>query len=150
MPIGTPLIDTGTLNKVRGSIVIPNYPNLNVTASFLGKDGISTALEGNVTEVVEVMCGIVPSPNVYQMVTATVHLLKTQALAAAYRAQVSNISLIGPFNIISDATEFADYNVLNGSIGSIREISMNGTDPGYVLTLRGYVIINNNLWSLTG
>ena len=47
--MANPLINPGNINRVRGSIVIPAHTNLNVTAAYLGKDGISVAPEGDVT-----------------------------------------------------------------------------------------------------
>lgn len=41
-----PLIPQGTLNRVRASVVWPSFPNLNVTASYLGRMGIRLSLDG--------------------------------------------------------------------------------------------------------
>ena len=42
-------VQQGTLNRLRGSLTIPDLPELNVTAPFLGKEGIAMSFEGNST-----------------------------------------------------------------------------------------------------
>lgn len=142
-----PMIPQGTLNRVRGSIVIPDFPSLNVTASYLGRGGISMAKEGAATLQLPQMTGTVTSPEPYQLVNVTVNLLRTQSIAAAYEAQLALLSVIGQFNVIPDAVTLPTYTVYNGSIGGLREMSFGGEDAGYVITLQGYIIINNNLFN---
>lgn len=143
------MIAQGTLNRVRGSIVIPGFPSLNVTASYLGRAGISMAKEGAATLQLPQMTGTVTSAEPYQMVNVSVNLLKTQGLAAAYEAQMALSSVLGQFNVIPDAATLPTYTVYNGSIGGTRELNFAGEDAGYVITLQGYIIINNNLFNLT-
>jgi len=145
---GNPLIDQGTLNRIRGAVQIPGFPSLNVTAPYLGKAGISMTLEGQTTEFIDTLTGAVTSPNVYQQTSVVVNLLKTQNLAALYKSQMETFSLIGTFTVIPDATTLPNYTLMNGAIMSLRDMPMNGEDAGFVITLRGYYIINNQLFSL--
>lgn len=143
-----PLVVQGTLNRLRGSITIANFPQLNVTAPYLGKAGISLSLDGDTTLFLPTMTGAVTSPEPYMMATVTINLLKTQALASAYKAQMEATSLIGDFTVRADTSALPDYYMTNGAIQSVRELSFAGEDAGYMVALRAYYILNNNLWNL--
>ncbi len=143
-----PLIAQGTLNRIRASVMVANYPALNVTSGYLGKAGISLALQGDATAVYDTMTGIVNSPEPYRRVEITLHLLKTQALSGAWVAQEQATSLLGTVNIYPDSSVFPTYNILNASIGTVRELSYAGDDPVYAVTLFGIWIINNNLFNI--
>lgn len=143
-----PQVAQGTLNRVRGSVVVPDFPELNVTAAFLGRAGISMGRDGDATQQIGTLTGTVNSPEAYQMVTVTVNLLKTQALPAQYEARIGALSVIGDITVITDAITLPNYTVVNASIQNVRELSFSGEDAGYVVTIRGYIIINNDLWNL--
>lgn len=147
--VGNPLVDQGTLNRIRGSIVVSDLPELNVTAPFLGKAGISLSLEGETTLYQGTMTGAVTSPEPYMMVAVTVNLLKTQALSALYKARMELLSTIGNVVVIPDARTLPNYAILNCAIRSIRELSFNGEDAGFGITLGGYYNINSGLFDLT-
>lgn len=144
-----PLVNQGTLNRIRGSVVIPNFANLNVTAPFLHKEGISLALDGESTTYLPTMTGATTSPEPYMMVTCTIGLLKTQSLSAQYKAQMELLSTIGPFTVYPDVSSgLPTYSIQNGSISSVREMKFNGEDNGWMVLLRGYYVINNALFGL--
>ncbi|MAF04429.1 MULTISPECIES: hypothetical protein [unclassified Herbaspirillum] len=144
-----PLIAQGTLNRLRGSVVVTDVPELNVTASYLGKAGISLSLDGDATTFIPTMTGAVTSGEPYQMVTMTINLLKTQGLANLYKQRAENLSTLGDLVITPDASTLGTYPLTNCAIGSVRELSFAGEDAGYVVTIRGYYLINNSLWDLT-
>lgn len=146
---GNPQIQQGTLNRLRGSIVIPNYPALNITSPFLGRAGISIAFEGETTTMINTMTGVVTSPMPYQMITVSAALLKTQSLAALWEAQRQTLAVIGDINVIPDTTTLPTYTFNNCAIGNIRELNFAGEDASYGLTLIGYYQINNTLWSFS-
>lgn len=143
-----PNIAQGTLNRLRGSVVVTDFPALNITAPFLGRGGISISFEGETTTFINTNTGAVTSPEPYQATTVTVNLLKTQGLAAQYEAQRQTLSTIGDITVVSDATTLPAYNITNCAILNVRELSFNGEDAGYVVTLHGYYSINNALWNL--
>jgi hypothetical protein len=145
---GNPLVSLGTLNRLRGSVVVNAIAALNVTAPFLGKDGISLALDGNTTSYIDVMVGSVTSPEPYQRASVTINLLRTQFLAGAYKARIELNSLIGDVTVYPDSTQFPTYQFSNCSIMSVAEVRMNGTDPGYRIQLGGIYAINSALWNL--
>lgn len=143
-----PLIDQGTLNRIRGSVVIPDFPTLNVTAPFLGKAGIGLGVQGESTTFINTLTGSVTSPEPYMAAVVTLHLLKTQSLAALYKARMELDARIGGLQVIPDAVGFPNYEFLNCAIASVREMSFAGDDAGFVITVRGYYNINSSLWNL--
>lgn len=145
---GNPLIDTGVLNRLRGAVVWTNFPGLNVTASFLDKEGIRLALEGEASTQHAVMAGIVQSPEPYLPISVTINLLKTQTLSDLYKSQMEANSLIGPGTVFPDvSTGLSPYQLLNMSIQSTPDLSFAGDSPRYSVVCKGYYVINNALWN---
>lgn len=142
------MIQQGTLNRLRGSANYATHPELNVTASYLGKAGITLQLEGESTDMIPAMAGVVTSPAPYMMATLVINLLKTQGLAGVYKAQMENTCLIGDFVVTSDATTLPTYYISNGAIESVKEMTFNGEDAGWAVTIKGTYYINNALWAL--
>ena len=141
-----PLVPQGTLNRLKGSILISAFPQLNITASFLGEQMIGLSFEGQATTVIPTATGTVQSPEPFQPISVTAHLLRTQSLAAQYEAQRVSSSLLGEFTVITDSTTMPNYTVRNGAIQNVRELQINGKDAGYIVLLTGYYVINNSLW----
>jgi len=144
-----PFITQGTLNRLRGSVTIPNYPELNVANGYLDKEGISIEFQGETTLQIQTLTGIVPSPEPYQMSSVTINLIKTQGLAAVYETQRLLTSLVGPVTVVTDASTMPTYTFLNCSIQSVRPLKLNGTEVSYIVMITGYYPINSTLWSLT-
>lgn len=142
-----PLIAQGTLNRLRGSVVWEGFPALNVTAPFLGKEGIRLALEGEATTFINTMTGAVTSPEPYMTVSMTLNLLKTQQLGNLYKAQMEVSSLLGAGTVRSDSAILSPYSLINCSIQSVRELDFSGADAGYVVNVKGYYNINQALWN---
>jgi hypothetical protein len=145
---GNPQIPLGTLNRLRGSIVVPANTALNVTAPYLGKEGIRLGLDGDATVYLPAMAGAVTSPEPYMMATILVHLLKTQNLASIYKQQMETMTLIGDVTITPDTAALDPYNITNCAISSVAELNFSGDDAGWNVTLRGYYLINSALWDL--
>lgn len=141
-----PLVAQGTLNRLRGSVVIPGFPELNVTAPFLGEAGIGLQLEGVTTTFINSMTGAVSSPEPYQILTCTIALLRTQGLAELYKAKIEGDARIGDFTVRVDASTLSQYPAVNGAIESLAPLQINGRDAGFGITLKGYYNINNDLW----
>jgi len=148
--MAAPLVPQGNLNRLRASLVLTDVPQLNVTSSFLGSEGISLGFEGEATTVIQTMTGQVNSPEPFQAVSVSVHLLKTQALAQAYedRRQVNTILGAGTLrpDVSANTAGLGPYTLLNLSIRNVGQLSLNGTDAGYRVVLGGYTIINNSLF----
>ncbi|MWU29142.1 hypothetical protein GP934_27470, partial [Escherichia coli] len=60
-----PMIPVGTLNRVRASVKFTSHSELNVSASFLAKEGVELSFQGNITEFLPAMTGAVQSPQPY-------------------------------------------------------------------------------------
>lgn len=143
-----PLVDQGTLNRIRGSLSWINFPGLNVTASFLGPDGIRMALEGGASTMLPTLTGVVQSPEPYMMVNVTIHLIKSQPLAALYKTRMEDLAIMGEFVVRPDVTTLPPYDFQNGALENVREMGMNGRDHEFVISIRGQYLINNQLWNL--
>lgn len=145
-----PLLSQGTLNRVRGSIIVPTYPNLNVINGNLGKMGIRLAIQGDATQFIDTMTGMVTSPEPYLPAVITVHLLRTQSLGALWRSQEeSQTSVLGQVTVVTDSVTWSEYDFVNCGITSITDMPFDGTDPGYVIGIRGTYPINAAMFNLT-
>lgn len=144
--MANPNVPQGTLNRLKGSVLVETDDSLNVTAPFLGPEGITLAFEGTATAYYPTMTGAVTSPEPYQAVTLTVNLLKTQNLAAQWEAQRQKNSLLGDVTVTTDAAPLPSYDLINCSIENVRELKFAGTDPGFIVTVRGYYPINSALF----
>lgn len=142
-------VSQGTLNRLRGSIVVTDNSDLNVTSEYLSAGGISIAPEGNVTDFINTLTGRVTSPVPYLPVTITIHLNRAQSLAATWWNQAQTNSLIGNVTVTPDVTTFPNITVLNCGITSVPAQTYTGQDPDYPIVVQGYVIVNNTLWQTT-
>lgn len=146
MAAGNPLVAQGSLNRLKASIVIPGFPELNITPSYLGREGIGLSLEGDATGIIPSMAGIVTSPEPYMIVTLSAHLLKSQSLASAYKAQMEDTTLLGDITCYTDSVTFGPYQLNNMSIQAVAPLNFSGADAGFGLMLKGYYLINASLW----
>lgn len=144
--MGNPLVDQGSLNRLRGSIVLDSLPTLNVTAPFLSPEGIGLVLEGAASDVIPTMTGTVISPQPYQMVTVTAHLLRTQSFADRWKSQQETDSRLGLITVRPDAKTLSPYLINNCTITQVGELVFNGQNAGYGVSFQGYWNINNTLW----
>ena len=146
--MASPLIQQGTLNRLRGSVVYSSNPTLNVTAPYLAREAISIAFEGDAGMLIPTLTGGVTSPEPYQMATVTINLLKSQSLANVYKTQIETNVNIGDVAIISDSATLGDYDLTNCILKGIRDITYDGNVAGFVVTLTGIYNVNASLWGL--
>lgn len=145
--MANPLVDQGVLNRLAASVVLADFPELNVTPSYLGKEGVSLSLEGNGTTYIGTMTGGVPSPEPYQVCSVTIHLLKSQPLSAQFKDKYESSTLIGNITVRPDVNSgLTPYDIVNCSLMNVREQSYAGTDAGWVITITGYYLINSQLY----
>lgn len=143
-----PLVEQGTLNRVRGSVNWANFPELNVTAPYLGAEGIGLALEGGSTVYLPTMTGAVTSREPYMMIGLTMHLLKTQLLADAYKSRIELNALLGAGTVRPDVQSgLQPFDIVNCAIEGVRELRFSGRDAEFVVAVRGYWITNNDLFN---
>jgi len=146
--MAAPLIQQGTLNRLRGSVVYAENATLNVTAPYLAREAISIAFEGDAGMLIPTLTGGVTSPEPYQMATVTINLLKSQALANAYKTQIETNVNVGDISVIADSATLSDYQIGNCVLKGVRDVTYDGNVPGFVVTLTGIYQVNAALWSL--
>ncbi len=146
--MANPLIPQGILNRVRASLIWTAFPQLNVTAPYLGRAGISLAPEGPATVFLPTMTGAVPSMEPYQKMTLTVNLLRTQQLSNLYKQQMESSSLLGDGVVRPDiqSVGIGVYQLSNCAIENFRELNFAGGDAGYMILIGGYYNINSSLF----
>jgi hypothetical protein len=145
--IGNPQITQGTLNRIRAHLVVANYTQLNVAASYMGKSMLELTLEEPFVHQIPTAVGIVNSPEPYVMGTIAFSLLRTQALADAWLSQAQLHSVLGNVDVYPDSAAFATITLLNTSIVGFTPGPYDGQDPGVKVTLKGQFPVNSDLWS---
>jgi hypothetical protein len=146
--VPNPKVPQGILNRVRTSVKFANYPELNVSASFLAKEAADISFQGNVIEPLPALTGVVQSPQPYIMVQARIHLLRSQSLGAQFKAQIEKSGLVGDCRLYTDSATLGDFDMFNAAITNIADMTFNGSDPGFVLTLTGTYYVNSDMWDL--
>lgn len=145
--MANPLVTQGSLNKLRASITWPSFPGLNVTASYLSKEGIRLTLQGESVLYLPTMTGAVTSQEPYMMIEATVNLLKSQALANLYKQQMETNALLGDGTIRPDAVPLSPYQLTNCAIRGVRELDFSGEHAVFAVMIGGYYLINSDLFN---
>lgn len=141
-----PMINPGVLNRVRGSIKYTDFPELNVSASYLAREGIELTFQGDLVDSIPTMTGVVQSSQPFIQVSVRIHLVRSQILSQIYKDQWEKNSLLGDVRIYSDSSNFGDFNLTNTALNNVADMTFNGTDPGVVLTLTGTYYVNSNMW----
>jgi hypothetical protein len=143
-----PNVQQGVLNRLRGSASFTAVPTLNITAPYLGREGISLTFEGQSVVYINTMTGAVTSDEPYLKVAMEAQLLKTQALANAYKVQQELESFLGDCTVRADTLALGVYYLSQMSIENVRALRFNGEDAGYVVSLGGIYQINSALFNL--
>jgi hypothetical protein len=146
--LSNPQIPQGVINLGRVNLQVINFPQLNVTAPYMGAGGLSFSRNGPATTFINTLTGRVRSPEPFQPVTITIHLVKSQALASAWEAQLQLSSLLGPLAVFTDARLLPSYSFTEGGLENVGEIVSNGKSGEYTVTLGATYTINNNMWNL--
>ncbi len=141
-------VTQGTLNRLRATISFTDHPELNITPSFLGRDMVTVAPQGDVTHIIPTATGLVTSPEPYQIVEISAHILRTNGLGDRYKKQLENLSTIGNCTVRFDVVGFSDMPLTNASIKSVDAIKADGTEAGWVIHIQAAYIINQALYSL--
>lgn len=144
-----PLVDQGTLNRIRSSVVVPNYTNLNANAENMGQNFVSVSLNGDLAQLIKTATGGVPSPEPYVEASITVDLLRTQSLSADWLNQAKSDSSIGEIVVHPDSKAFPKMEFHTGVIQHIDPGAFDGQDPVVKVSLSGIFYLNDSLWSFT-
>ena len=144
-----PLISGGTINRVRGNLVVNSYQNLNVTASYLGEGGMEVSREGAATTFINNMTSRTPSPEPYMPCNIVMHLVKAQTLAQQWENQLLTLSYLGGLTFYPDVTTLGPFVFRDAAIMTVMPIVVNGKSGEYGVTLSATYEINGSLWSLS-
>lgn len=136
----------GVLNLLRSAVVFADFPALSITSPFLAKGGISVSFEGVASKKIPTYTGAVDSPEPFVMAVVEVHILRTQALAAAFKAKVESNASMGSLNVISDSALLPLYQIEGCIIENVPNMTFDGNDPTYTLRFKGIYSINSELW----
>lgn len=102
--------------------------------------------DGPATDIIPTLTGTVGSQAPYQQVTVTVHLLRTQGLSDSYKNRFATDTALGEVVITPDANTLSNFTVLNAYLVNFNELPFTGMDAGYVVTISGYILANDNMW----
>lgn len=143
----SPLVPQGVINRVRASVVVPLNSLLNVSASYLGADGISFTPTGKSVTYIRTLTGAVRSPEPYMMLEGSIHLLRTQVLSDLYKRTMETDSFLGDITVRPDSKQLSPYQYTNCSITGVETLRFNGTDAGFVIGIEGVYLSNANLFA---
>ncbi|MGC0795448.1 hypothetical protein WKG85_09125 [Pantoea agglomerans] len=143
-----PKIQQGVLNRIRASIKFSDAPELNVSASYLAKEGIGLTFQGEIVVPLPTMTGIAQSPQPYIMAQAKVPLVRSQALGTQYKERWEINGILGNCRLYSDSKTFGDFDLFNTSITSCGDMTFAGGEPGVLVTLTGIYYVNSDMWDL--
>jgi len=147
---GNPLVNQGVLNLARASVSWANFPNLNVTAPYLNRAGITLAKQGTGTIQLPTLTGAVQSPQPYMLVSVTINLLKTQPISALYQDQFEDTTILGNSVVRPDVNAgqgLDPYALYNSALDTVREQSYAGGEAGWAVSYHAYWIINNAMFN---
>ncbi len=142
-----PLTQQGNLNRLYTNVIVPNFPGLNVTASFMSKGQAHLTFEGIFDNQIPTATGIVNSPEPFVMADIAINLLRSQPLANLWIAQAQSQVIIGPVTLYSDSTAFGALTVTQCAIQAVDPGPFDGTDPTIKVTVKGVYYINNSMWT---
>ena len=143
---GSPRVPQGLINRLKGSLIIPDYPALNITAAFMGKQACSASFRGPATTRLPTMTGGVNSPEPYREVTITAHIVKSTALANAWKMQEERNALLGQVIFRADTRTLSPYQFDNCSLDGVNGLENNGMNPDFIVTIGGFYYINSEIW----
>lgn len=142
-------IQQGTLNRLRGSVVFAAFPELTVTAAYLAKEAISLNFEGDAAQKIGTLTGAVDSPEPYVMATIELHILRSQALSSAFKAQIEANTSVGSINVISDADTLENYQIEQCVLMGTSGLTFDGNSATFTVRIRGVYYVNSQLWAST-
>jgi len=144
--MANPNVPQGNINKLIASVNFPGNSGLNITPSYLGKEGIHVSFNGKITENLPTQTGIVPSPEPYVPVTMRLSLLRSQAFSDQWKQTYESNSYLGDFTVWPDSTTISPLQIQNASITGVGDMAYNGTDPTFMVTVEGSYPVNQALY----
>ena len=145
--MANPQIPQGTLNRLKSAVIIPGNPGLNILSSYMSKQFVKIAFEGDFDKLIGTGTGAVTSPEPYVMATVTVGILRTQALATQWKQQAETLTDLGEVSVFPDTAAYPEYDLVDCVLQHMEPEAYDGQDPVVRLTIRGVYQINNSLWA---
>jgi hypothetical protein len=148
----TQLLNLGQLNRLAASVVIASNPLLNVTPPFLGGQGaLRLSPQGNITDFIDVLTGMVPSPVPFIGMMIAIPLLKTLPLCAAWQVQMQTNSLLGTITVRPDVSRgsggLQPFDLQNCGIVECREMDFGGKETDFGVIVKGTWYLNSSMWN---
>lgn len=144
-------LNLGQLNRLAASVTVQSNALLTVTPPFLADGALRLAPEGNFTDFIEVLTGLVPSPVPFIALTVHVPLLKTLPLCALYQAQFQTNTLIGNVTVRPDVSRgsggLQPFDVQNVGLLGFSELDLGGKQASFVVSMKGTWYANSSMWS---
>jgi hypothetical protein len=147
--IGNPQVSQGTLNRIRTHVVPVSFPNLQITASYMGKDMAEITFDDVFVDQEPTGTWFVNSPRPFVMGTLSVTVLRSQSLGNLWLAQIQLNAQIGDVATYADSAPFQTITLGDCSVTGFAPGKYDGGDPGVKLTLKGGLYVNGQLWSPT-
>lgn len=144
--MSNPQFPQGQLQRLKASLHFADSPELNVSSSLMGRNGMHLTLEGKSALSLPTMTGTVISPEPYMMFSLTVELLKSQSFANRYKQRIETNSTVGNGTVWPDSTTMEPYALMNCVITGVRDMPFNGQDPAFAVTIEGYWPVNDTLY----
>ena len=145
--MANPQVVQGTLNRLLASVVFANFPQLNVTSSYLAREAVSIAFDGDTSLLIGTLTSAVTSPEPYVYGTVTMHLLRTQSLGNAFKTQVETNTTMGSVTVYPDTTALTPFQLNNCVLQTVQEIPFDGSQASLIIRLRGVYNINASLFA---
>jgi hypothetical protein len=125
----------GTVNRLRAYVSFPDTQGaLNVGPVNLTNEGIRLALEGNATDLLPCMVGLIASPAPYMAVSLTMSLIRSMPLARVYKERIERNTLVGHVTVFPDIVSDGNgaylnsFDLYNVALESIREMALTGLE----------------------
>lgn len=147
MATQNPGIARGVLNRLRCSVVLPNFSSLNIRAPNMSRSMARVRFNGRIVVQIPTATGLVNSPEPYVQVDVVIGLLRTQALANAWWEQIQANSHVQDATIYPDTSAYAPMALQDVVVSTMDPGPFDGTSPEFQITLSGALPVNNNLWS---
>lgn len=144
--MANPLISQGVLNRALTSLSVIDIPDLNVTTGYFGTKVARMAFEGEATDYLPTLTGGVPSPRLYQFVSITAYLNKSQPLAAQWEQQRLLNTTIGDVQIVTDSPVLPPFYFFNCVFMNMPDLDLQGESNDYQIMIRGTYPVNSSLF----
>jgi len=140
-------VSLAPLNRLRASVVFADFPELQIISTGLTREGVNLAFQGDASQNLPTMTGLVGSPEPYQVATITVHCVRSQAISAAFKNQIEQNTTLGSVNVITDASNLPDYPIENVVLLGVDPLAFDGNQPAFVIRMSGSYMVNAELWA---